>query len=78
MDVVSVSDEEVRLIIAEAESSGAMNRAESQMIAGVMLGAKIGARLLRVAPSATVRRVVIFLLLLAGARALLTGLAIWS
>lgn len=31
-----VSDEEVRLIIAEAESSGAMNRAESQMIAGVM------------------------------------------
>ena len=47
-------------------------------IAGVMLGAKIGARLLRVAPSATVRRVVIFLLLLAGARALLKGLAIWS
>lgn len=31
-----VSDEEVRLIIAEAETSGAMNRAESQMIAGVM------------------------------------------
>lgn len=31
-----VSDEEVRLIIAEAESSGAMNRAESKMIAGVM------------------------------------------
>lgn len=31
-----VSDEEVRLVIAEAESSGAMNRAESQMIAGVM------------------------------------------
>ncbi len=31
-----VSDEEVRLIIAEAESSGAMNPAESQMIAGVM------------------------------------------
>ena len=31
-----VSDEEVRLIIAEAESSGAMKRAESQMIAGVM------------------------------------------
>ncbi len=31
-----VSDEEVRLIVAEAESSGAMNRAESQMIAGVM------------------------------------------
>lgn len=32
----AVSDEEVRLIIAEAESSGAMKRAESQMIAGVM------------------------------------------
>lgn len=31
-----VSDEEVRLIVAEAESSGAMNRAESQMIASVM------------------------------------------
>jgi putative hemolysin len=31
-----VSDEEVRLIIAEAESAGAMNRAESNMIAGVM------------------------------------------
>ncbi len=31
-----VSDEEVRLIIAEAESAGAMNRAESKMIAGVM------------------------------------------
>ncbi len=31
-----VSDEEVRLIIAEAESTGAMNRAESGMIAGVM------------------------------------------
>ena len=32
----TVSDEEVRLIIAEAESAGAMNPAESQMIAGVM------------------------------------------
>jgi putative hemolysin len=31
-----VSDEEVRLIVAEAESSGAMKQAESQMIAGVM------------------------------------------
>ncbi len=31
-----VSDEEVRLIVAEAESTGAMNPAESQMIAGVM------------------------------------------
>ncbi len=31
-----VSDEEVRLIIAEAESTGAMHRAESGMLAGVM------------------------------------------
>ena len=31
-----VSDEEVRYIIAEAETSGAMQPAESQMIAGVM------------------------------------------
>ncbi len=31
-----VSDEEVRLIVSEAESSGAMKRAESRMIAGVM------------------------------------------
>jgi putative hemolysin len=32
----TVSDEEVRLIISEAETTGAMNPAESQMIAGVM------------------------------------------
>lgn len=32
----TVSDDEVRLIIAEAESAGVMNSAESQMIAGVM------------------------------------------
>jgi uncharacterized membrane protein YfcA len=47
-------------------------------IIGVMLGAKIGARLLRVAPAATVRRVVIALLLAAGARALLKGLGVWN
>ncbi len=47
-------------------------------IIGVMLGAKIGARLLRVAPAATVRRIVIVLLLLAGARALLKGLGWWN
>jgi uncharacterized protein len=47
-------------------------------ILGVMLGAKLGARLLRVAPAATVRRVVIALLLAAGARALLKGLGLWS
>ena len=47
-------------------------------IPGVMLGAKIGVRLLRVAKAATVRKTVIALLLVAGARALLKGLGIWS
>ncbi len=47
-------------------------------IVGVMLGAKIGARLLRVVHASTVRRVVIGLLALAGARALLKGLEIWT
>lgn len=47
-------------------------------IVGVMLGARIGARLLRVAPTAAVRKVVIGLLLVAGARALLKGLGIWN
>src|SRR5919201_643709 len=40
-------------------------------IIGVMLGAKIGAALLRIAPSRIVRRIVIALLVVAGARALL-------
>ena len=47
-------------------------------IIGVMLGAKIGVRLLRIAPAATVRRVVIVLLAAAGVRALLKGLGIWA
>lgn len=47
-------------------------------IVGVMLGARIGARLLRVAPAATVRKIVIALLLVAGARALLKGLGLWN
>lgn len=46
-------------------------------IIGVMLGAKIGVRLLRIAPAATVRRVVIALLLIAGMRALLKGFGLW-
>ena len=45
---------------------------------GVMLGAKLGARLLRVVPAATVRRVVIALLVIAGARALLKGTGLWN
>jgi len=47
-------------------------------IVGVMLGAKLGARLLRVAPAATVQRVVIALLVIAGARALLKGTGLWT
>jgi hypothetical protein len=47
-------------------------------IIGVMLGARLGARLLRVAPAAVVRRIVIALLLVAGARALAKGLGIWN
>jgi uncharacterized protein len=47
-------------------------------VVGVMLGAKIGVRLLRVAPTHLVRGIVIGLLLIAGARALLKGLAIWN
>ena len=47
-------------------------------IIGVMLGARIGVRLLRVAPAAMVRRLVIILLLVAGARALLKGLGVWN
>ncbi len=47
-------------------------------IVGVMLGAKIGARLLRITPVSVVRRLVIGLLLVAGARALLKGLGLWA
>jgi uncharacterized protein len=47
-------------------------------ILGVMLGARIGVRLLRVAPTHLVRRAVIGLLLLAGGRALLKGLGVWN
>lgn len=42
-------------------------------VLGVMLGARIGARALRAAQPATVRRIVIALLLVAGGRALLKG-----
>ena len=47
-------------------------------IIGVMLGAKVGVRVLRRAPARVVRRVVLALLLVAGARALLKGLGLWS
>jgi uncharacterized membrane protein YfcA len=45
-------------------------------IIGVMLGAKVGARLLHAASPAFVRRMVLALLVLAGGRALLKGFGI--
>jgi uncharacterized membrane protein YfcA len=47
-------------------------------IIGVMLGAKFGARVLRVVRASTVRQIVIWLLLAAGVRALLKGLGVWN
>jgi uncharacterized membrane protein YfcA len=47
-------------------------------ILGVMLGSRIGARLLAVTPAAVVRRVVVVAMLLAGSRALLRGLGVWT
>lgn len=46
-------------------------------ILGVMLGARIGARLLHGMPSALVRHIVIVVLAVAGARALARGLGLW-
>lgn len=46
-------------------------------ILGVMLGSRIGARLLHGMPSVAVRRIVIAVLAVAGARALLRGIGIW-
>jgi hypothetical protein len=45
---------------------------------GVMLGARIGARLLHRLPAVVVRRIVIVVLLLAGSRALLKGFGLWD
>ena len=47
-------------------------------ILGVMLGSRLGARLLTQTPAFVVRRVVIAVMLLAGARALLRGLGVWE
>jgi uncharacterized membrane protein YfcA len=47
-------------------------------ILGVMLGARIGGRLVRTVQAATIRRLVIVLMLLAGGRALAKGLGIWG
>jgi uncharacterized membrane protein YfcA len=45
---------------------------------GVILGARLGARLFRFLPAAQIRTLVIALLLFAGVRALLKGLALWN
>ena len=47
-------------------------------LVGVMLGARIGARLLPRVPAPVLRRIVIVILLLAGSRALLTGFGLWN
>lgn len=46
-------------------------------VVGMMLGARIGARLLHVLPGPVIRRLVITLLLFAGLRSLLKGLGWW-
>ena len=46
-------------------------------VVGMMLGARIGARLLNVLKGQVIRRMVIVMLLLAGLRALLKGLGVW-
>ncbi len=47
-------------------------------VVGMMLGARIGARLLNVLPGPVIRRMVIAVLLFAGVRALLKGLGLWT
>jgi uncharacterized membrane protein YfcA len=47
-------------------------------ILGVMLGARIGGRLLQTVNAATIRKLVISLMLVAGARALAKGLGVWT
>jgi uncharacterized membrane protein YfcA len=47
-------------------------------VLGMMLGARVGVKLLKVLPAATIRKLVIAMLLVAGGRALLKGLGVWS
>ena len=47
-------------------------------ILGVMLGSRLGARLLGTTPAPVVRRLVIVVMLLAGLRALSRGLGVWA
>jgi hypothetical protein len=46
-------------------------------IIGVMLGARVGVRVLRVVSPGAVRRLVVIVLLVAGLRAILKGLGVW-
>ncbi|HSV47863.1 MAG TPA: TSUP family transporter, partial [Ramlibacter sp.] len=46
-------------------------------VVGMMLGARIGARLLNVLNGSVIRRLVIVVLLFAGTRALLKGSGVW-
>jgi uncharacterized protein len=46
-------------------------------IIGMMMGAMIGVRLLRVVKASAIRRLAIMMLLIAGVRALLKGVGIW-
>ena len=46
-------------------------------VVGMMMGARIGARLLNVLKGSVIRRLVIFVLLFAGGRALLKGMGAW-
>jgi uncharacterized membrane protein YfcA len=46
-------------------------------VVGMMLGARIGARLLNVLEGSVIRRMVIGVLLFAGLRAMLKGTGIW-
>ena len=47
-------------------------------VIGMMLGARIGAKVLHVAPASALRKLVIALLVFAGIRALLKGLGVWN
>jgi len=47
-------------------------------ILGVMLGSRLGARMLGTTPAAVVRRIVIAVMLVAGLRALARGLGLWT
>jgi hypothetical protein len=51
---------------------------DEHAVIGMMVGARIGARLLTILKASVVRKLVLGLLLFSGARALLKGLGIWA